>query len=212
MCEPNHSIVQYPDKDDDNNPTGPRIDALAPPVGTDGGYWTKLKKKVDSWFHFSYLGLGHSETIGRISTTARWMLPLDTKYEAQWWDRKVKLDGCYNGHEFDKAEALESATVYASKISIGNLHTLRQFLETSMKKSEAPWRYIYNFPMMLTPAGRDLLQDKLRSALHNKTNWITSFQCQDNLDTIIKVMLGFTRKRNLLVPEWSDDGKLWGGV
>ena len=154
------------------------------------------------------LGLGHSETIGALTVPARNMLPRDSKYEAQWWNRKVTRDGRYYGHEFDQASALEAATVYANKVSIGNLTTLRQFLETSMVKTRWVFNYINQFQDILNGVGRDKYNKGLKDLFGFS---LASCRGMDKLPTqqITRFVLGFTRKRDLLVPEWSDDNTLW---
>ncbi len=197
MCEPMHSIVQFPSQDDDGNPTETRVDAL---VSKDKEGWLDYgKRKFREWFHLSKMGLGHSETIGAISLFARRLLPLDTKYEVAWWERKTRLDGMfYGGHQSLKEDALKSADDYARVVSIGNMTLLRQFLETSIKRSQRPQGYVDRFFMMLVPLGKDLLNKRLKLA----ASWPQT----------IKVLMGFTRKRNLLVPEWADDAKIWQPV
>jgi hypothetical protein len=199
MCEPMHSIVQFPDRDDDDNPT--KIDHITPPPGSDPSIWEKLKKKISEWYHFSCMGSGHSEAL-QVTAKARVRLPQDSKYEAAWWERKVTLDGYYYGIDFQKPYALQAATDYANKVSIGNLTLFRQFLEWSLRKSDRPNVYKEAFGLMLNPKGRDEFRKKMRM-------YIGTQICQENLESAIKVLLGFTRKRDLLVPEWADDTKLW---
>src|SRR5436190_15067817 len=138
MCEPNHSIVQYPDQDDGGNPTERTLDLLPKKEG-----WVSwMKKKIKNWFHFSKLGFGHSEATARLSLIGAYHFPVDTKYEAQWWIRKVQRDGAYYGQAYDSEIALDCATEYAKLSSIGNLTLLRQFLEVSMRKSTRPESYV----------------------------------------------------------------------
>lgn len=212
MCEPNHSIIQYPTQDDDGNPTGTKIDVLA-----DRGWIGRLKQKIKDWFHLSKMGFGHSEAIGELSPSrlGRLSLPIDTKYEARWWDRTVVRDGRFNSpFPSLEGEALECATEYAHRVSIGNLTLLRQFLETSIRKSERPGAYLDRFILLLTKEGTDRYWSKLKLLL-GTTMSLPSFRAEyctkvtENLDSIIKMVMGFTRKRDLLVPAWADDGKLW---
>lgn len=203
MCEPTHSIVQYPDHNDSGDRTDSVIEAI-PFDRKDGGVWQWLRKKLGNWFHFSKLGSGHSEAIERMSPFARRLLPQDTKYEALWWKRKVKLDGYYLGQEFDKEEALKCAETYANTVSIGNLTQLRQFLEFSMRKSERAWRYVEAFYQILTERGRNTFNTLLKKLFGNVVR-----ATEQRLDPLIKFMLGFTRKRDLLIVEWADDTKLW---
>lgn len=197
MCEPTHSIVQYPDQDSGGNPTDSIIKAI--PIETkDGGVWQWLRKKIGSWFHFSKLGNGHSEAIGKLTPFARRLLPDDTKYEALWWNRTVKLDGRFYGEEFDKDAALQATQTYAEGVSIGSLTSLRRFLEVSMLKSERAYRYVEAFVQMLNKKGADAFNKLLKRYCFNVVD-----------HRVIKFVLGFTRKRELLVPEWADDTKLW---
>lgn len=215
MCEPTHSINQFPDHDNDGNPTASRIDAMPPPLGTADDIWAATRRKIGSWFHFSVMGFGHSEAMATLSAAAWNYLPPVTRYEAMWWNRTVKLDGTYYGPEFDRAYALDGAKQYAHTLSIGNLTKLRQFLTTSMKRSDRPYYYIEAFKQMLTARGRDEFQAKLKRIFKLK-NLSSLFSLGDdirnNLDGTIKTVLGFTRKRLLLVPEWADDSTLWAGA
>lgn len=204
MCEPNHSIVQFPDKNDDDKPSGPAVDALA----SREGYWDRIKRKIKQWFHLSRMGRGHSETLEGLSPLARRYLPRETRYEVAWWNRKTTLDGVFWHPDstnswcqsaFEKSlqkEALDAADQYARMTSIGNMTQLRQFLEASLTRSERPQAYVNHFYDMLVAKGRDLLRNKLK-------------MIGDNLMGIIKTIMGFTRKRNLLVPEWADDTTVW---
>ena len=206
MCEPSHSIVQFPDEDD-RGPTGGLIDALP-----QEGFWERMKKRIGNWFHLSKMGRGHSETLGHLTLPGRRLLPPDTKYEAHWWERTVVLDGRFNGIEFDKAWALECANEYAHQVSIGSMHQLRQYLEVSMRKSYRPSSYLTAFTQMLNAKGRDAFQVKIKHLpfIHQRA-FYEDYHIQDGfVDKAIKVMLGFTRKRELLVPEWADDPVAFG--
>lgn len=220
MCEPFHSVTQWPTQDQDGNPTESRVEQLVqnPKAPEKTSLWpggavletrtileTATKtvwdwfKKIGSWLHLSVMGKGHSESAEhRIPLAARAYLPLDTKYEVQWWNRNVRLNGSYNGFDFDKQEALDCATLYANKVSIGNMHLLRKFLETSMRHSPYPFRYLEAFYQMLKGGGKDVLSKKIKDLFGGKPK---HFQ----LESVIKVMLGITRKREFLVQEWDVD-------
>lgn len=211
MCEPNHSIVQFPNEDDWGTPTESRLGAAV-----DNGVlgWCK---KIGRWLHLSKMGKGHSEALG---ITPSWSststLPDATFYEVEWWIRKVNLDGSFRTSMLShtpeywdsrrqiQQDAKDAAVKYAQAVSIGNLTTLRRFLETSIKKSSYASKYFQCFELMLTANGRDLFAKRfndLRKSLGHVRD--------KNLDKYIKMTLGFTRKRHLLVPEWSDDSRLW---
>jgi hypothetical protein len=207
MCEPTHSIVQFPNKDDDDNPTAPRIETIG-----DSGWIIWARKKIMDWFHFSKMGFGHSESLSKLTPTARSMLPINTKYETQWWIRKTIRDGRYYGlHQAEAPLALECAAEYAKRVSVGNLTLLRQFLEMTMKRSEKPSEYIGPFCLMLSERGKNEFFLKMQRLLGIKSFYAIEGKVAHHLELIIKVMLGFTRKRDLLVPEWADDSKLWKG-
>ncbi len=206
MCEPLHSIVQFPDQDDHDNPTGPMIDTI-PPNGDP--LWSKMKAKIKNWFMFSRLGFGHSESMEFLPVRLRERLPLDTKYEVQWWDRVTKLDGKYYGKDFDREDALMAATTYAQRTSIGNLTLLRQFLEVSITKTSRPGAYLEQFVAILNQKGREVYNEKIRRILKAPVTWLSYLGSKFQLEVATKLMLGFTRKRSLLVPEWADDAKLW---
>lgn len=205
MCEPTNSIIQYPSNDPTGTPTEQRL-----------GAWGKVLewgKKVKDWLHFCKLGSGHHEAIRAVGTFSD-LIPAETRYEAYWWDRTVKRDGNFNGELFDAPFALDAATMYAANVSTGSLFTLRRFLETSMRKTDNPHMYLSVFAdKLLNHQGRDTFHAKLKAigvGLYRKFIYPFGDSVdKKQLESIIKLMLGYTRKRNLLVPAWSDDAKLW---
>lgn len=72
MCEPMHSITQYPDQDDDGNPTGSRVEAM---LGRPNVV-VKFFKKLGSFFHLSRMGAGHSESVGQAIGGSSRYLPI----------------------------------------------------------------------------------------------------------------------------------------
>jgi hypothetical protein len=208
MCEPTHSIIQYPPDDPDSgNPVDQKIEAAVDPK------WRSWLKRVKGWFHMSKLGSGHSEAI---STRGFELLPKPTFYEGYWWNRTVKLDGIFRkfeGREYDQRLALEAATDYSHRVVIGNLGMLRRFLETSMRNSEFPYRYVEEFlQRMVTSHVRDKLSKniiKISNGTRSSRLYSLNDAIKQNLDSVIKVVLGATRQRNWLCPEWADDQLLW---
>lgn len=244
MCEPNHSIVAYPDNDD-KGPTAPRVENI-PEAKT--GILTRIKR----WFFLSKMGFGHSEAVGAVSPFARQqVMPADTRYEARWWERQVILDGSFNAlsldyfesrklartdiytdyskrvspwdllpysgpsysalqamYEEEKQAALEAAAEYARRVSIGNMSIFRRFLETSMLKTLRPHLYVEAFMRMCLPAGRDALTAKLSHIVSERSK--TLMLNKEQLHQTVRAVLGITRKRHLLVPEWADDPAVWG--
>jgi hypothetical protein len=219
MCEPCHSIVQYPDHDDDDRssgvPTEQRISKL--------GKWLR---KFGQWLHLSKMGNGHSEAVAKTSLQTELFLPVPTLYEVNWWQREIHIDGSFRGgfnrigrnalslygrseqhkslHKMLQNEAFEAAQKYAMAVSIGSITTFRRFFATSMQKTDEPIRYVLRFESMLNRVGRELLTKRLKEF---------TMQCgrvnKTNVDRMTKLLLGFTRKRELLTSEWADDKSLW---
>lgn len=213
MCEPYHSIVQYPDQDD-HGPTQPRLDAAT--HGLKG--LMEKGKKILRWFHFSKMGAGHSVATPFNMRQER-SLPRPTSYEALWWNRTVHRDGEFRGEAFDMEDALESAEEYANRTSIGSLTQLRQFLETSLQKTNRQGEYLTRFVEdFLNAEGREAFHKRSKKVLglnlaNHRQSWdfLRMLQRDDpkKLRSLTKFMLGYTRKRALLVPAWADDDSLW---
>lgn len=201
MCEPTHSIVQFPTQDEQGNPTESRLEASIQAIKFSG-----IKKdKIGNWVHFSKLGYGHTESMATMNPESRGMLPPETRYETEWWVRTTKRDGFFNGPLFDKEEALKCAAAYANRVSIGNLTLLRRFLEVTIRKTlHNPSFYVHAFHGMLNSKGKDEFDKKIDKVI---PTWKKTIKT--DVDLVIKLILGFTRKRELLVPEWADDKELW---
>jgi len=58
MCEPAHSIVQYPTDFDDHNLPGGQMDSESRLKLALGKFWN-TGKRIKNWFHYSKLGAGH---------------------------------------------------------------------------------------------------------------------------------------------------------
>lgn len=218
MCEPAHSIVQYPINDDyggdDNLPFGGQMDRetrLKAALGKamDWG------KKVLRWFHFSKLGSGHAGA-GPVHGRQIFYLPNETRYEGKWWERRVDPDGSYYGHPMDKEEALHAADLYCRDVVLGSMSKFRRFLETSIKKSSG-WGYRYAeqfLEYVLTSAGRDAVLAKFRNIFGVReacsvTRLFNGSEGNPAKQKAIDCLMGFTRKRNLFVPLWADEPSLW---
>src|SRR5687767_5215782 len=127
MCEPAHSITQFPVEDDRGNPTGPIIDniprteptpkardkTMSPSGAVLSQAWDWKQHQLGDWYHISRPGFGHSETIGFLSVRGREMLPAETRYETDWCKRVCHIDGPFRGRfQFEQKEALLRATQY----------------------------------------------------------------------------------------------------
>lgn len=214
MCEPHHSIVQYPQNRDDDFSGGggaPTEDLLKPSIGKGILDWFK---RIKEWLHFSKLGTGHSEALRKIGTFSS-LIPHETRYETRWWDRTTRLDGKFYGLEFNQESAWQAAHDYAKVVSIGSLGLLRNFLEVSIRKSEKPYMYVKKvLDELILPKGRDYASRKLKAILNRKTyNLFDSLglnhRKDNSVEAAIKVILGLTRKRHLLNAAWADDSSLW---
>lgn len=185
MCEPYHSISQF--RDDDNDRLGCTLGPIA-----------KLLKKLGGFWHLSKMGKGHSGALECVRNTSNhgahvsFLVPEHNDYEVAWWNRHLKPD-----RSKPNQDALLAAKDYANLTSIGSLHALRQFLEMSIKLSDKPMMYLTMMRHMLNKKGLvqwDLARKKLKTR---------------NPKSLSSFCIGFTRKRGLLVPEWSDDAHLW---
>jgi hypothetical protein len=203
MCEPSHSIVQYPDSNpDDHLPMGDRLKQ------TLGERIVAWGKRIQNWFHFSKLGSGHSDAI-ELSGRSSLILPEHTRYEGLWWDRDFKIDGSYHGFSTEQADAFETAKYYHDEKVMKNMSTFRRFLETSIEKSDSGQLYMHQFAEhVLTKEGRDGLYSKLKRLGKSLFTW-QLFRSKETKEKATKILMGFTRKRILLLPHWADDEKLW---
>lgn len=214
MCEPTHSIVQYDDPNDknDNDSDDGELSPQAKqyPQSQLTGRLSRWAKKVRNWFHVSKLGRGHSETIGERTGVSLYSFDhVFSRYEAHWWNRTVVRDGGLHRDEV----ALTSAEDYAKLTSIGDLTQLRRFLEVSMQNTDRPESYIEAvWSSLLTSDGNRQFESDYNKYFKSKyTRYDLSVRLQDSKKRleIVKFVIGFTRKRSLLVPEWSDDAALW---
>lgn len=206
MCEPYHSVLQFPNENDDGTPLGPVLERAVTKRG-----WLK---RILGWFHISKMGSGHSETLNVRKEALLW-LPQPYYYENAWWERTVRKDISPGRRMADfPEEALEAAKEYSDRVVTGSLPAFRRFLETSMQTSESPHKYVENFILCLNQNGQDQLYTKLKRICNISSMLFTNFRYTMLTDpqkkrSIISTILGFTRKRELLVPVWADDNQLW---
>ena len=145
-------------------------------------------------------------------------------------------NGRYVNHVTTSQLQLDAATNYANLVSIGDLGQLRRFLEQSLAKTDKSQAYLCMFrDGFLNVDGRTQFDKDVKDVLKVEprvlmsTNFANPLQVgvlngmrseignRDNskksrplsLDSITKFILGFTRKRKLIVPEWADDASLW---
>lgn len=212
MCEPSHSIIQTDDPHnppDDDNYSSPQATFAQNRLLQGLGTWAK---KIKNWLHLSQLGKGHSETLkSRVASVSSWAYDdVFTRYEAHWWDRKVVFDGGKLVYK-QREERLAAATKYAEAVSIGGLSQLRNFLEVSMQNTDRIEAYSSMFrEKFLNFDGRVELENRSKKVF--KVPLYKMFYLKKNekqVESWIKFLMGFTRQRKLLVPEWADDDKLW---
>lgn len=198
MCEPAHSIVQYPQDNDDSFHFGDTESVLSKL-----GNWTK---KIGSWFHISKMGKGHSAATMHGMRELRY-LPAPVNYEGFWWHKgSFELDGYHPIIRPDDAQ-FEAAREYHMRSCMGSMSIFRRFLEASLQNTDRHSIYVSRFSeCVLTTAGRDMLRSKIRR-LFPRDRMLAG----KDKERFIKLVMGFTRKRNLLVPEWSMDDAFWSG-
>ncbi|MGW8178647.1 MAG: hypothetical protein ACWGQW_07765, partial [bacterium] len=134
-------------------------------------------------------------------------------YEGEWWRREFILDGW--GGRADEG-ALEMAKAYHDASVMGNMSLFRRFLETSMVKSNHPrGAYAYVEAMLesvWTSEGVNKLLEKFRRVFgpHASPALVMSRRSNEReVGRAIKIVMGFTRKRELFLPHFADDDKLW---
>lgn len=209
MCEPSHSITQFPHQDDDGNPMGPKMDALA----KSEGFVKKWMKRVGDWFNLSRCGHGHSESMQNVSPViARLWLPEHVKYENHWWDRKVVNDGGRRiVDQTVRQDALESAEVYAHRVCLGNMSVFRRFLQTSLKLTYYPNYYLDRLlDRCFTRDGRAKFVQKMRVIWPGMSvPKLLLVRDPSEKKKRIDFVMGWTRKRDLWLPHWADESSLW---
>lgn len=197
MCEPYHSVVQFEDRGP-GDPTSGRLDMVLGPV-------KNLGRKVWDWFHLSKAGAGHSEALMKALASLH-LVPNNTKYEIAWWNRVVKIDGYYHG-DMDNHRALIACEKYADASSIGDIQIFRRWFESTLRASDRGYIYIEMFRSMLSHEGRLTLEGKMKKIDPRFDGG--GYGPYHLPQPMINAMVGLTRKRNLLAPEWSDNDKLW---
>ncbi len=231
MCEPFHSITQFPALTEEQDSLRPQLEAATQsPIVSYGlalrdnatikvisDPYADLGVEIDEFVNYSKMGLGHSESLARLPARARRRLPQDTRYEVAWWERRVRIDGgFYGGPKYLEQQAMESAKKYAHLASIGSLPIFRRFLETTVRRTDE-WRRFQYFQRvlenLLTAEGREQLARKLQAAIGGRkgASILDSLPLLDVplFDRCVNAMMGFTRKRELMVSEWADDDALW---
>ncbi len=213
MCEPAHSVVQYPhDFDDKDLPFGGQMDKESR-LKSALGKACKWTKKIGKWLHLSRFGAGHSKATlvdGRQSL----YLPQATLYEGYWWNRKFSLDGCFKRED---PLALKAAQQYHNDSVMGNMSLFRRFLETSMQKTSHPdgaSAYVQTLvTSVLTAEGGNKLLARFRRVFGGKSFRLETVMGPHangvELNRAIKLVMGFTRQRRLFLPHFADDESLW---
>lgn len=212
MCEPAHSVIQYPDRpsneDDENMPFSGSMDwrqRLQVGLGS-------LGTRIGNWFHFSKIGKGHSEAL-HVSARTRLLLPEHTKLEGFWWDRSFDIDGPFYGDPTERAAGIQAAKVYHERSVLANHKVFRNFLEKSIKASDRPEGYVDHLLCdVFTLEGRDKVLQKFRQVFGRTSRVVDQFYRQASGEFKSRatgVLMGFTRKRNLFRSHFADDLKFW---
>lgn len=209
MCEPDHSIVQFPENDDQGTPMMDRLG-----LGKIGGFF----KRIGGFLHISRMGYGHSETWENIGLGVQRyaQVPPYCQFETDWVNRHVRWDAQPpRGSDIIPVDAMASAEEYADRVVLGSMASLRQFIAASIKATRQAGDYADRFAGMLTQEGRGLFWRQMgkaklarwRGTLNSRRNDMQGDQGYD--DKLTKVICGFTRKRSLLIPVWADNPKVW---
>ena len=207
MCEPAHSIVQYPeDFDDSGLPFGDYIDKETRLARALGPVY-RLGKKIKGYFHFSMFGGGHSiATMEHAKNTI--YLPAASLWEGKWWIRRLDSDSFRAS--IATCEAEDAAREYFDRCVNGNIHLFRRFIETSMRNTRLNdpalyVRHLANF--VLTPETGDKLYNKC-VRLFGCTLTERRLYCIGK-EQVIRMVMGFLRKRENFCDQFADDSKFW---
>lgn len=211
MCEPAHSIVQYPDDFDSDLPTGKgdgKESTLKAVLGK-GFDWTK---KIGKWFHLSKFGAGHHENTGSLNYRSRIYMPSPILWEGLWWERKFHFDGLI---EPDPGQIQrDAAKTYHNRSVMGNMSLFRRFLEKSMIESkQGAYSYVEALlEHVFTAEGVNKLLEKFRRVFGRSATparLMSQRSTKQEVEKGIKVVMGFTRRRGLFLPHFADDDSLW---
>lgn len=197
MCEPYFSTNQFDNSQRTMLTIGPALNDAT---------------LVDNYYHFAAFGYGHSTSLERVLNSQQ--VSDVYQYETAWWNRSHRFDsfaGMYGYTLHFKGPTEEDANVryeaslrYANIACIGNLGTLRRFLDAALPIADnnSMFEKFYSvFRQMLNSRGKRQLETVYRGILG---------KILPVYDTRLhKAMLGLTRKRDMLVSEWADDDKLW---
>lgn len=246
MCEPAHSIVQFPDPHefDDDDYASPQAGQTSLAMKLRGVL--KFTTKIGKWLNFSRLGSGHGGALTKVQTKAkselqrhRNQLPdiveqvasqhfyvapslsdlslLHTvSYEHDWWQRHFHLDGEFSNPKLtpdDRADALKSAAEYNKLVCDGNVQKFRLFLERSIAATGKPANYYERFMLALQPKARDVLEQKIQLIAKERKpgmfgNSIAG-AIKVSLASVVKAIVGMTRKRENMVDCFADDATFW---
>jgi len=208
MCEPYHSVVQYPAVNAQGDDVTNLLNAVSGRIRLTQG------QKILDWVHYARSGFGHSETINKVPLADR-MLPEATRYEGAWWNREFTIDGGYAGHDFDAERALEAAHFYSKQHALGSVITLQDFLRGALSNSAEPEQYLdLIVEKLVKPSVRAVVWDSLKEHLkgdkpNTRHKFNSTFRKHLQFGALLAEALNIAGNRELLVPEWADDDKLW---
>jgi hypothetical protein len=224
MCEPTHSIIQFSLYDALGNSNANSLHfAMRSNFGVALANGIQDKK----FLTYSMMGYGHSEGIKVASMPE--LLPLNAKYEALWWNRKVVVDtpaADWTGET--KELAIAAARKYAERYSIGSLNSLRNFLAESLEYTLNPLQYIDAARAMFSSRGihvmdemiRDIQKERnLKKMLSHVKSVNSSIKTSLKTGTmenvsaerrpLVVMMNELTQHRDYFNSEWADDYSLW---
>lgn len=198
MCEPAFSISQFEDPDQFGN-------APSSHLGMKLGVIAQLGKRIRSWFHLSKMGYGHHESTAKI-LGGRISLPSHTKYETMWWSRDTKVDGYHHG-KLSPEDALDACDWYAHQTCIGGLPQLRTFLERTLMGTDRLGSYIPPLQLLFgTRKGKRAID---RFYHQHRKDLAKLIIVEPTPRQLTNFVVGMTRHREMMCPEWADDNKLW---
>lgn len=200
MCEPSHSIVQFPLAAEHADDNCLRLQLAL-------GHRMQLGKEIDGYYNISVFGVGHSEAASAFSRRAYFSLPTETRYEGHWWNRKVELDGGYHGPKGEEDRALESARRYSEGLCLGSAGKMKEFVTTSFQRTDRSraGQYLKRAEGMLSDQGHVFFDVHIKPYLQGQ---FYEFD-QQRKPLIANNLNGLLSVRENLAPVWAENDELW---
>lgn len=116
------------------------------------------------------------------------------------------------GSPEEEEDKLASAEAYSHAVCMGHIKKLRRFLENSLSSTDNFNTYFTRiFDCFLTSVGRIKMEETLKKINGGRLIDIygSAPPSQELIQPMTNALIGMTRQRRLIVPEWSDADECW---